>query len=251
MTIPHDVVREVNSGTDYDLRTDRALIQQNRLAIIGEIIGTIVHKWQQPLNTVALLMQNIQADFHSGALTQEHLDTDIDEAMNVLLDLSRSIEEFRNYFRQDKDPQGFILNRAVNYALTLLEPVVTNNKIKIETKADVVVNASGSQNEFVQVLLSLILNSWQAALERKITHHRIFITISREHARPVVYIRDNCGGIAADVMPEIFKPFYTTRDPDRGAGLGLYVARIIIEQNMGGNLTARNLSGGAEFRIEL
>jgi signal transduction histidine kinase len=66
-----------------------------------------------------------------------------------------------------------------------------------------------------------------------------------------VYIRDNCGGIAEDVIPRIFDPYFTTRSPDRGTGIGLYMSKVIIEQNMSGRLTARNLDRGAEFRVEV
>ena len=52
-------------------------------------------------------------------------------------------------------------------------------------------------------------------------------------------------------MPKIFDPYFTTREPDKGSGIGLYMSKVIIELNMGGSLTARNLDGGAEFRIEV
>jgi len=67
----------------------------------------------------------------------------------------------------------------------------------------------------------------------------------------VVYVRDNCGGIPDEIMPKIFDPYFTTREPDKGSGIGLYMSKVIIELNMGGSLTARNLDGGAEFRIEV
>ncbi|MEI6824756.1 MAG: ATP-binding protein [Desulfuromonadales bacterium] len=85
----------------------------------------------------------------------------------------------------------------------------------------------------------------------RITDPHIFIRITCENGRSVLYVRDNCGGIPDEVLPKIFDPYFTTRGPDRGTGIGLYMSKVIIEQNMAGHLTACNVDGGAEFRIEV
>ena len=101
------------------------------------------------------------------------------------------------------------------------------------------------------MLLNIITNSRAAVFERNVFNPCIFIRIVLENERSVLYIRDNCGGIPEDIMPGIFDPYFSTRGPASGAGIGLYMSKVIFEQDMAGHLTASNVEGGAEFRIEV
>lgn len=232
-------------------RKDQMLIQQSRLAAMGEMIGNIAHQWRNPLNNVALIIQNVQADYDAGTLTSTNIHSDIHEVMEVILYMSRTIDDFRNFFREDKEKQEFYIGKAVNNALALVSATLENHNILVAIETDVEVTAIGYANEYAQVLLNMISNSTEACIERGVSAPRIFIRITREKERSVLYLRDNCGGIADDVMPKIFDPYFTTRGPDRGTGIGLYMSKVTIEQNMDGHLTARNVDGGVEFRIEV
>lgn len=232
-------------------RKDQMLIQQSRLAAMGEMIGNIAHQWRQPLNNVALIIQNIQMQYDSDMLTREEMDSDIHEAMEVLLQMSHKIDDLRNFFRVDKEKQGFFVSKLVGRALELVSPNLGSHKIQVEIESDDAVTATGYQNEYAQVLINIISNAREAAIERNISLPRIMIRITSENGRSVVAVRDNCGGIPDDIMPKIFDPYFTTRGPDRGTGIGLYMSKVIIEQNMAGKLTARNVDGGAEFRVEV
>ena len=232
-------------------RKDQILIQQSRLASMGEMIGNIAHQWRQPLNNVALIIQNVQIQFNSGTLTREEMDSDIHEAMEALLKMSHTIDDFRNFYREDKEKQRFFISKAVNRVMELVTPTLSNHHIQVEIESDEAVDAIGFQNEYMQALLNIIANSREAGGERNVPHPRIFIRITQENGRSVLYIRDNCGGIPEDILPKIFDPYFTTRGPDRGTGIGLYMSKVIVEQNMAGHLTARNVADGAEFRIEV
>ena len=232
-------------------RKDQTLIQQSRLAAMGEMIGNIAHQWRQPLNNIALIIQNIQIQYESGSLPREEMDSDIHDAMEILLQMSRKIDDLRNFFRVDKEKEGFFINKVVSRALELVTPTLGSHKIKVEIESDDEVTAIGYQNEYAQVLFNIISNSREAALERNISTPRILIRITRENGCSVLYVRDNCGGIPEDILLKIFDPYFTTRGPDRGTGIGLYMSKMIIEQNMAGHLTARNVDGGAEFRVEV
>jgi len=232
-------------------RKDQILIQQSRLAAMGEMIGNIAHQWRNPLNNVALIVQSVQMEFDSGTLTREEMGSNIQEVMEVLLHMSQTIDDFRNFFRQDKEKQEFAIITAVDSALKLVSATLKSHNIQVEIEADDNVTATGFQNEYAQVLINLISNSREAFTEQQSAAPHIFIRITRENGHSVLYIRDNAGGIPDEVMPKIFDPYFTTRGPDRGTGIGLYMSKMIIEQNMAGHLTARNVDGGAEFRIEV
>lgn len=232
-------------------RKDQMLIQQSRLAAMGEMINNIAHQWRQPLNNVGLIIQNLQLSFESGTISSEEMGSEISKAMALIMHMSRTIDDFRNFFREDKEKQKFCVNRAVGRALEFVSAALKSRGIQVEIESgpDVIVN--GYPNEYAQVLLNIISNASEEFGERSVTDPRIFIRITTENGRSAVYIRDNCGGIPVEIMPKIFDPYFTTREPDKGSGIGLYMSKVIIEQNMGGRLSARNVDCGAEFRIEV
>ncbi len=235
-----------------DLRhKDQTLIQQGRLAAMGEMINNIAHQWRQPLNNVGLIIQNLQFSYDDGTITHNEFDREIAKAMEVIMHMSRTIDDFRNFFREDKQKGGFLVSTAVHHALDFISATLSSHDIQVELDDDKEVSAIGYQNEYAQVLLNILSNARGACIERCVTAPRILIRITSENGHSVVYIRDNCGGIADEIMPKIFDPYFTTRAPDKGTGIGLYMSKVIIEQNMEGHLTARNTEDGAEFRIEV
>ena len=231
---------------------DQILIQQSRLAAIGDMLGNIAHHWRQPLNNVALIIQDVKMQFDSGMLTREEMDSESGKAMEFILQMSKIIDDFRNFFREDKERRGFSIDKAVKQAIEMISPTLNSHNIKIDIAGisqDMTI--IGYQSEYIQVLLNIISNSLETALERHIHEPCISVHTAIEYGRYALYIQDNCGGIADDVMPKIFDPYFTTRGLHKGAGIGLYMSKVMIEQNMSGNLTACNHNGGAEFRIEV
>ncbi|MBW4055608.1 MAG: PAS domain-containing protein, partial [Proteobacteria bacterium] len=241
----------IRQAVDEMHRKDQAMIQQNSLAAMGEMISNIAHQWRNPLNNIALIIQSMEAAYDSETLTSEEMHSDVHSAMAVLLQMSHTIDDFRNFFRIDKEKQEFLISEAVNRAMSLVSATLNSLNIQVKIKTDDDVTIIGLQNEYSQVLLNLFSNTCDASIERNVAHCRIAIRITRENERSVLYFRDSCGGIPDDVMSRIFDPYFTTRGHDKGTGIGLYMSKMIIEQNMGGHLTASNVDGGAEFRIEV
>ncbi len=240
------------SETVADLRRkDKIMIQQNRLAAMGEMINNIAHQWRQPLNNIGLIIQNLQFSYDSGTISQDEMESEVTKAMAIIMHMSRTIDDFRNFFREDKEKQTFYIKKAVDHALEFVSAALVSRGIQIVIEAEPDIIAVGYPSEYSQVLLNIISNASEACLERNVPDPRIIIRITIENGHSVVYIRDNCGGITDDILPKIFDPYFTTRDPDKGSGIGLYMSKVIIEQNMGGSLTACNTEGGAEFRIEI
>ena len=138
-------------------------------------------------------------------------------------------------------------------ALTLVTPALLASNVRIEFLKDdrEDLRISGYPNEFAQVLMNILYNARDILVEREIADPRIEIMAARDGERVVTTIRDNGGGIDEQALPHIFDPYFTTKGPDKGTGIGLYMSKTIIEKNMGGKLTAKNLGSGAEFRIEL
>ena len=230
---------------------DQMLIQQGRLASMGEMINNIAHQWRQPLNNIGLIVQNLQLTFEAGELNAEDLDKEISRAMDIIMHMSRTIDDFRNFFRHDKEIRSFIVNHVVSRSIEFISATLASSNIKVILTAGKDVTANGYQNEYAQVLLNILANAREALVERAVTEPVILINVTSENGCSVTTIRDNAGGIAEEILPRIFDPYFTTKEPGKGTGIGLYMSKVIIEQNMHGRLTARNVDNGAEFRIEV
>jgi signal transduction histidine kinase len=182
---------------------------------------------------------------------KEFLDNSIAKTMEIIKHMSKTIDDFRDYFKPEKEKTDFYMVEAINSTLSLLEgnfhtPNITVDFIEHDNP---VINSY--QNEFAQVFLNILNNARDAIIERGVNDPRITITICSEDSCAVVTIADNAGGIPDEVIDKVFDPYFTTKGPQAGTGIGLFMSKTIIEKNMGGRLTVRNTDTGAEFRIEV
>jgi C4-dicarboxylate-specific signal transduction histidine kinase len=227
---------------------DQTLIQQSRLAAMGEMINNIAHQWRQPLNVIGLLVQGLP---DCKERSPEDLDREIERIMEVILHMSQTIDDFRYFFRQDKIKTRFSANQAVRKTVDFVIPSLEDKGISITIRELNEVSVFGYSNEYAQVLLNLLSNAKDVLVERNVANPAIVISISGQAECSVVTITDNGGGISIEILPRIFDPYFSTKESSHGTGIGLYMSKIIIEQNMGGRLTARNIDDGVVFCIEV
>jgi PAS domain S-box-containing protein len=230
---------------------DQMLLQQSRQAAMGEMIGNIAHQWRQPLNALGLKVQQLPLCYDHGEFTREFLVKNVTSSMELIKHMSKTIDDFRNYFRPDKEKVTFYLSESITDTLSLVNASFKDQNIDIEilAKHDAVIY--GYRNEFAQVLLNILNNARDALIEREIKDPRVTITICGESKRAILTVTDNAGGIPEEILGKIFDPYFSTKGPQAGTGVGLYMSKSIIEKNMGGTLTVRNITDGAEFRIEV
>lgn len=227
---------------------DQTLIQQNRLAAMGEMINNIAHQWRQPLNLISLIVQRLP---ECRDLPPEELEQQIERIMDIIMHMSQTIDDFRYFFHQDKEKTHFSANQAVARAVDFISPSLEDKGISISIDEQDEIEIFGYSNEYAQVLLNIFSNAKDTLVERRIASPHIRISIFKTGQRGVVTITDNGGGIPPEIMPKIFDPYFTTKEKTQGTGIGLYMSKIIIEQNMEGSLSARNIGDGASFRIEV
>jgi PAS domain S-box-containing protein len=229
---------------------DQLLMHQSRLAVMGEMINNIAHQWRQPLNLMGLIVQELPMVFERGEFTKEYLSAQKDKAIGLILHMSQTIEDFRNFFRPSRVKVEFKAHEMIAKTLALVEDALKEWQIKVEVSevGDPVIY--GYLSECCQVVLNVLQNSRDAFVERREEKPRqIRVTTCCEDGRTVVTIADNAGGIPEEIIGQIFEPYFTTKGPDKGTGIGLYMAKNIIEKHMNGAFTVRNIDGGAEFRI--
>ncbi len=246
----HDEMEKRVEERTAELREkDQLLLLQSRLAAMGEMIGNIAHQWRQPLNTLGLTVQQLSLIDDPEELTIEFLEECVNSSMELIQYMSKTIDDFRNYFKPDKEMIEFKVRETIDNTLSLLEGSLQNSKISIEIVDEHSPVINGYPNEFAQVLINILNNARDALIEKKIDDPRVTITIWSEDGCAVVTIADNAGGIPEEILDKIFDPYFTTKGPQLGTGVGLFMSKAIIEKNMRGRLTVRNIDNGAEFRI--
>lgn len=230
-------------------KTDLLLVQQSRQAAMGEMINYIAHQWRQPLNVIGLLVQAMRADYEDGESSHESMEQSVEQILNLIRHMSSTIDDFRDFFKADKEPKPFNLKDTASRAVSFISDTLTLNSIKLAIEAEDDLVVTGYPNEFSHVLLNILNNAREALTDRRIPSPRIIIRIHREGERNVITIRDNAGGISPEIIGRLFEPYVTTKES--GTGIGLYMSKTIIEKRMQGTIVAYNVDDGAEFRIEL
>lgn len=234
-------------------RQEQLLIQQSRLAAMGEMMVNIAHQWRQPLNVVGLIVQGLSFSSRMGAIDKQEIETQTAKAMELILHMSRTIDDFRDFFSPDKAKEQFSTKEVVDKVLSLLDGDLQILQVKVDTESEEneCCYVEGFRNEFLQVVLNIVTNSRDALRDRKITDPKITIRLFKESGHSVLTIADNAGGIDEEIMDKIFDPYFTTKGPDKGTGIGLFMSKTIIEKHMGGTLRVKNTPDGAEFRIQI
>jgi C4-dicarboxylate-specific signal transduction histidine kinase len=229
---------------------DQMLIQQSHFAAMGELISNIAHHWRQPLNVLALIVQDMTIKYRRGTFTAEFFETNASRAMEVINHLSGTIDSFGYFFRSGEKrvfKAKEVLEKAVTLVAGSMEAYGSNLQVKME--GDVTVE--GAERDLFQVLLNILMNARDACVERGIAKPVLSVRMFRREQKSIIAVGDNAGGIPGEIMDRIFDPYFTTKRTSYGSGIGLYMARIIVEKNLKGRLSVRNTGDGAEFTIEM
>ncbi|MEA3554807.1 MAG: ATP-binding protein [Campylobacterota bacterium] len=226
---------------------DRLIAEQSKLAAMGEMIGAIAHQWRQPLNALSGHIQFLEDDFDDKLVDKKYITKFVDKNMEFIKFMSNTIDDFRNFFRVDKKKIKFMVRQKVLQTFKIVQNELTNYDINLNIN-DGDFASYGFANEFQQVILNIINNSKDALMQNRIENKKIEIVIKETG---IIEISDNAGGICEDIISRVFEPYFTTKDEGKGTGIGLYMSKKIIEDNMEGEITARNYKDGVLIKIKL
>jgi signal transduction histidine kinase len=240
--------RRVQKEVEKSRQKDLIMMQQSRLAAMGEMIGLIAHQWRQPLNALNILLYNISDLFDDAEQKKEKLDDLIVKGLMLISKMSTTIDDFRSFFKPTKKKKKFNLNKIIKDSLSLVDASFKYNNISVVVNGEKEITMFGFPNEYSQVILNILSNAKDAIVEKEV-NGEIKIDILQENEYAVVKIKDNGGGIPEDILNAIFDPYFTTKRGRRGTGLGLYLAKVIIEDHMDGVIEVQNANDGAEFMI--
>jgi len=247
--INSELEQRVAEATAKNREKDHLLIQQSRLALMGEMINNIAHQWRQPLNALALLLSNIKEAREFGELDDEYLERAIANGQRFIQKMSTTINDFRDFFRADKESGPFSALDQIHDAIAIVDASFKSSHIAIDLQVDCPVRLQGYPNEYSQVILNLLVNAKEAIQLRQLAQGVVRIRLGQVGGMGRVTIADNGGGVPAELLDKIFEPYFSTKE--MGTGIGLYMSKMIIEHNMHGRLNARNTGEGAEFIVDI
>jgi len=227
------------------------LLHQSRHAMMGEMIENIAHQWRQPLSAIVLINSNIHMFYELGELDDAFMKKSLEKSELLTQSMSETIDDFKNFFKVKKTKISFSLEESVLKTISLAKTTLEQHQIDISLEVEQTPAVYGYPNELLHAVLNIVFNAKDALLENAISDAAIKITIGSNEKYGFVKIQDNAKGIPKDILEHIFDSYFTTKDDDKGTGIGLYMSKLIVEENMSGKIEAKNITDGAQFLIQL
>ena len=238
----------VKKEIEKNKEQEQILMQKSKFIALGETISLIAHQWRQPISELSAIMLNIKLHHKLNKLDINMMDKKSNEVETLLEYMSKTIDDFRTFFKPNKIKQQFNLNDSIQRVLHITKPMLDESTIKTIQSIDKELYINSYQNEFEQVILNLITNSKDAIISDEIESPNITINIYKND-KIYIEISDNANGIKQEIQNKIFEPYFTTKNEANGTGLGLYMSKIIIEKNMDGNIKVESSDKGSCFII--
>jgi len=240
---------------------DKQLLQQSRLAQMGEMISMIAHQWRQPLGAIAATSLDLQFKFElqeydlSNKIEQDkcfsYIKKSLENIDGFVQNLTTTIDDFRNFYRPNKTSTTALINAPVKKALNIVKATYIANSIEIVEKYGCKNRVLMYENELMQVILNILKNAQDNFKEKSIKNPQVVIKTFDINDGIRLEISDNGGGICEDMMQKVFDPYFSTKSEKNGTGLGLYMSKTIIEAHHEGKLWAENRDNGVCFCIDL
>lgn len=249
ISISRDITEFLRLKKDKEVHQSM-LIQQSKLAELGNIMGIIAHQWKQPLNAISMLASLLIELQEDGELDEKTLKEYVDNIVSQAVFLSHTIDDFRNFYKPSTTIKKFDLSNETQKVIDLVKPKMKREGIAIEGGLQANLYVDGYIGEFKQVVLNIINNATDQLISKKVHKKVIKVSSHLDEGVAVLAIEDNAGGIPEEILENIFEPFFSTKG-ESGTGIGLSLAKTIIEEKMNGRIRASNSTDGALFEIVL
>ena len=253
-------IEEINKKLNNEnIKKDNLLIEQSKMAALGEMLNNIAHQWRQPLSVISTSASGLKLLSSLGSLDEKDLNRSLDSVLRNTKYLSETIDNFRNFIKNDDSQISFNVNLNINKNLNILEPSLKISHIDTVLDLNTDININNYPNELTQVFINIINNAKDAFEINSIKKRYIFVSSKVVDNKVILKITDNANGIPSEVIDKIFEPYFTTKHKSNGTGLGLYMAYKIITEHMRGEIFVQNITfthndesfKGAEFTIIL
>lgn len=231
---------------------EELIIQQGKLATIGEMMGAISHQWKQPITIIELIVANIEDSVHEGDINDDSILDNLDQISTQSKFLLKTMLDFLAFIRPNSPKAPFTIKDPIDEAYALIKKQFYENSIEFELNGEFNIVLDGYKNEFMHVILNLLSNGKDAFVGKSIENAKIEVKAQVIEAKEIViYVCDNAGGVSEELLPnKLFEPYITTKGK-KGTGIGLNIVKTIITQKFNGKIDVCNQNGGATFTIKL
>ena len=251
--------QEVGKQVGIIREKDKIMYAQAKFASMGEMIQNIAHQWRQPLNSIILIVQAIKIKFDNGTLTSKTIQEQTTLALTIAQNMSNTIDNFRSFFRMEGSRCRFNIKETLLDSLALNKPAFHSLDIHTHVNCPDDIIIYGNKEVLIQALLVLLSNSKDAFIESKMQDGSCFINAERSREYITINYHDNCGGIKDDIIENIFEPYFSTKHSKVGTGIGLYMAKELLNNYLHANINVSNHyftygdipSKGALFTIKI
>jgi signal transduction histidine kinase len=240
---------KVEYGIEEGKQKDKKILEQAKLARIGSMISMIAHQWRQPLSELSGILMELETATRFKKVDENHILTAIEKSDKMIQFMSNTIDDFRNFYKPDKTKEEFLVSTSCQNAINIINATLKNFNIELNVNIGNDKKIYGYPTEFSQVILNILSNAKDVLVEKKTKNPRIDMEINSKGVLSIITIKDNAGGITNKNQELIFDPYFSTKDSSKGTGLGLYISKLIVERNMGGELSVYNDEEGAVFKI--
>jgi len=250
--IKQQLQKEIKEESKLRRENEYLMMQQSRMASMGEMVGHIAHQWRQPLAQLGGIFMNLESAYSFGEFDKKYLEEKVRQGNQMITYMSETIDDFRLFFSPKQKKESFDLVIYLKHSINIVLASLNYHHIEVIIEGDEKkFFALGSPNEFAQAVLNILNNARDALSKQEGIKRKIHVIFRKEEEKVDILFCDNGGGIPNNILPNIFEPFVTGNLEHGGSGAGLYITRLIIEQKMGGSIKAYNTKDGACFKIYL
>ena len=228
----------IQKDITVDKKQEANMAEQAKLASMGEMIANIAHQWRQPLSVISTASTGMQLQKEFGFLSNEEFDKTCTAINENVQYLSQTIDDFKNFIKNDSPKKYFYLTRNISKFLSLVSGTIKNNEIEMILNLDDSIEINGYENELIQCLMNIFNNSKDAYVSKE--EKLFFIDSYMKNKKVVIRLRDNAGGIPEDIISKVFEPYFTTKHKFQGTGLGLHMTYNLITEGMKGRIKVSN-----------
>lgn len=243
--------QQIDKEKNRNHATEKLMISQSRLAIMGEMIGMIAHQWRQPITLIGMLTNNTLLDVQLGDIKEKQLISDLQLIDKQIHFLSRTIDDFRNFFRPNKLPKTVTFGEIGTELTTIMGKSFLNRRISLIFEGEDDTPFITYKNELLQVFINILNNSKDAFADQHTEYPVIRFHLDENENSFLFFISDNAGGIPQTIISRIFEPYFSTKSEKNGTGLGLYMSAIIVERHLKGSIIACSDEKGTTFAIKI
>ncbi len=242
-------------GTTLDITEikiqNHILMQQSKSAQMGEMISMIAHQWRQPLNAISAVAIKLNMLSEMDLITKDEIKKTTDFIEDMTQKMSQTINDFMDFTKPTNTKELVDFDTLLDNIFNIIGTQLANHNIDVEINIEPKISLYTYKKELEHVIINILTNTRDALMESIQEHKKIKIKISSLHSLCIIEISDNAGGIKEDIIDRIFDPYFTTKETNKGTGLGLYMSRKIVQEHLRGDIYAGNINDGAKFIIKV